>query len=55
MLKIKTEENNKTIYYTVYWINESLDEFSMEWKTKFLIYNSTKGFHWIDSSLCKPV
>ena len=52
MFQVKIENKYETLYYTVYAI-ERTHIFS-HMTTIFLIYDSEKGFHWVDSDLCQP-
>lgn len=52
--KVKIKSKDETLYYNVYKI-ERIVKPPMEITTKFLIYDSKNGFHWINSIYCKPV
>ena len=60
MFKVKIKGKDETLYYTVYAIEREMvpSEYCRDievTKTEFLIYDSEKGFHWVDSCECEPV
>jgi hypothetical protein len=54
MFKVKIKNKDETLYYTVYAV-ERIVKLPMEIVTEFLIYDSEKGFHWVDAKKCETV
>jgi hypothetical protein len=61
MFKVKIKSKDETLYYTVYAVERFERPTQPPFKhpsftkTEFLIYDSEKGFHWVDASLCETV